>query len=326
MVMAEDAEQLHIGEWVQLVPQECEETLARKLQHVANERGHWGQQQPIGEWLQHQAGGWVLASSRHDPRLPLPQEESPDLWIRPPPQEGYSKEVGSSPFEIDRDNISWKNRAPQRAKRLSLKASLDGLQLAESYEDWRMKFSPCLKQNTLPRDVRPLPLHRREYNVRQSPPRLRDCNFNPTLGPPLHQLVRPPDDAYNNNNHGNTDSNTQQQNALFDSNCNNNRNSMFSPFTTTKDDCLNKRWSLPHPLRAEDRHTGGRQSHQQEGALLEELLQRPQQAEPLRPRQLMRTIEHLSDISAEHESEQDQTSGESRSTLRRLMFSEETIL
>ncbi|XP_050734633.1 uncharacterized protein LOC127007530 [Eriocheir sinensis] len=328
-VVAEDAEQLHVGEWVQLVPQECEETLARKLQHVTNEKGHWGQQQPIGEWLQHQPGGWVLASSRRDPRLPVPQEESPDLWIRPPPQESYSKEVGSSPFEADRDNVSWKNRAPQRAKRWSLEASRDGRQLAESYEDWRMKFSPCLKQNTLPRDASLLPLHRHDYNVpamRQSPPRLRDCNYNPTPGPPLHQLVRPPDDAYNNNSHGSTDSNTQQNNAMFDSNRNNNRNSMFFPSTTTKDDCPNKRWSLPHPLRAEDRHPGRRQSHQQEGALQEELLQRSQQAKPLRSRQLMRTEEHLSDMSTEHELGQVQTSRESPGTLRRLMFSEETIL
>lgn len=210
-----------------------------------------------------------------------------------------------------------------------METSRDGGRLAESYEDWRVKFSPCLKQNTLPRASRSLSIHREDYNVPTMPqttPGLRDCNFNPTPGPPLHQLGRPPDDACNNNSNCSTNVNTQQQNTLFDTNRNTNRSSMFFPSTISKDDCHNKRWSLPHPLRVEDRHKARRQTHQKEGTHQEELLQRHQPAKPLRSCVPLRDEENLSDFGTEHELGHDQASREPPCTLRRLMFSEETIL
>lgn len=327
-VVAEDYGQLHIGEWVQLVPQECEETLARKLQHVSHEKGHRRQQQPIGEWLQHLPGGWVLSSSRYDPRLPFPHDESPDFWIPPPSQQSVSKEVCSSPFENDKNHLSWQNRAPHGAKRWSLETSQDGGRLAESYEDWKVKFSSCLKQSTLPKASRRLSIHKHDNSIpvmRQSPPSLCDSNYNLPPGPHLHQLVKPPDDAYENNGNSNINGNTQQHNTLFDTNSNINHNSMFYLPNTFRNDCI-KRWSLPHPLLAEERLTGRSQTHQQKSATKEELLQRPQQSTQFPSSFLLRNEEHLSDMATMDESEEDQTRRKPPCALRGLMFSEETIL
>lgn len=329
---ARNGDQLHIGEWVQLVPQECEDTLARKLQHVAGEKSQQRQQQqPIGEWLQHVPGGWVLSSSRHDPHLRLPQEESPDLWIRPPPQESYSKEANLLSLENNENDQPLKDWVPHGAEKCSTETSPDGGRLAETYEDWRAKFSPSMKPDTLPRTWKPPPNHRRDYrmtSMRQPSSRPPDSNQNQAPGA-IHQSARSPEDAFNNNNNSiNTNSNTQQYNILFDTNSNFSRNSMFYPSTTTRDDCHNKRWSLPHPLRAESRRPSRRQTHEQEGGRPSALLQHLQQAGQPRPCSMVRNREQVSsNVMNEHELVgQEQAAQDLPCSMRRLMFSEETIL
>ncbi|KAK8391531.1 hypothetical protein O3P69_017230 [Scylla paramamosain] len=240
---ATGGEQLHIGEWMQLVPQECEDTLARKLQHVAGDKNHrrqqGQQQQQLGEWLQHVPGGWVLASSLHDPRLHLSRTEV--LWL------------------VDTPSSSGK--------------LLQGVRFTLPREQWKW----------------------------------------------------PPEDAYNNNSI-NTSSNAQH-NTLFDTNTNFNRNSLFLPSSTTRDDLPNKRWSLPHPLRAETRRPPRRQAHEQEGSHPPALLHRLQLAGQPRPRSMIGREQQSAEAVSEHElGGQEQAAQEVPRSMRRLRFSEETIL
>ena len=267
-------EELHIGEWVQLVPQECEDTLARKLQHVAGE---------------HVSGSWVLASSHHDPSLHLPQQESHQLWI-PPPQQIYSKESSLHPLESNGNDTSVKDYVSKGTEKCLPSVG----SLAETYEDWKVKFFPDIDSDTLPRDQRPHSMHRHDYRM--------TTNYKQASAA-LHQPSRPPEDAYNNNNSINTTSNTQH-NAFYDTNSNFNRNSVFFPSTT-----INKRWSLPQP-RSFPRQ-------------IPEEADLTQQVRQSRPRSMVRSRERMND----HELVgQDQGLRGLPCNMRQLMLSEETIL
>ncbi|MPC15088.1 hypothetical protein E2C01_007871 [Portunus trituberculatus] len=329
---AASGEKLHIGEWMQLVPQECEDSLARKLQHVAGDKNHreqQQQQQQLGEWLQHMPGDWVVASSLHEPLLHFPAHKSPGLWIRPPPQESYCAQSGSLSLESNGNghNPVKFSTTPVVEKCSIEETSYDGDGLAENYEDWRVKFSPNMKLDSLPKTLRPQSIHRSDfrYNSLRMPAfRLLEGNYNHPPGA-SHQPGTLPEDANNNNNNSIDTSRNTQHETIFDTNSNFNRNSLFLPPNTIRDDLS---WSLPHPLRTETRRQPQRQVlHEQEGSHPPAMLQRLQRVAQPRSRSTVGGEQPSSSMMSEHElAGQEQAAKDSPRSMWRLRFSEETIL
>ncbi|KAG7174198.1 hypothetical protein Hamer_G003102 [Homarus americanus] len=144
----------YLGEWLQLFPKECEDTLAKKLQHVSKKDDEY-----IGEWLQHlpqdaedYPGGWVINSSRNEDNFSTPNlqlcpktvEEPPGGWLRKSNKEGtvYTGKMTSGiTTSVSESTGNWEDHSPQGAAGI-LGGTLPRPQnLAESYEDWRLKYT-----------------------------------------------------------------------------------------------------------------------------------------------------------------------------------------
>ncbi|KAK3881765.1 hypothetical protein Pcinc_013798 [Petrolisthes cinctipes] len=156
-----------LGELVQLIPKECEDTLARKLQHVGGEErgridgggdrrrrrrgeleGEDGDKLSGREWLQYLPEGWVIASSPHS----LSNIESSSEYWTSPELSGSQTTTG---FDSSLDPIKeseHNNLQGDNKKHPQILPSLDPKQLAESFEDWRLKYVSCvpLPQTQMP--------------------------------------------------------------------------------------------------------------------------------------------------------------------------------
>ncbi|XP_053645077.1 uncharacterized protein [Cherax quadricarinatus] len=174
----------YLGEWLQLFPKESEDKLARKLQHVSKKDDEY-----IGEWLQHlpqdahdYPGGWVINSSRQDDNFPAANlhlfpktvEEPPGGWMKKSPKEERnlaSEEKQRLHTSVSESGGGWQERSPQGAEGYPAGALKRPQKLAESYEDWRLKYAPDhaehFKFNTLQSSSRAL-----ENQRSDSPPRL----------------------------------------------------------------------------------------------------------------------------------------------------------
>ncbi|XP_045597325.2 uncharacterized protein [Procambarus clarkii] len=196
----------YLGEWLQLFPKESEAKLARKLKHVSKK-----DEEHIGEWLQQlpqdaedYPGGWVINSSRNDDNFPsgnlnlFPKtiEEPPSGWPRKSTKEDESHAVGETqglPTNVGENDSAWHERRPQGAEGYRSGALKRPQKLAESYNDWRLKYEPNKAKhfkcntlqhsfrvagnyrNDLPLNLPRVPTHNRGWTLPR-PPNLAD-NF-----------------------------------------------------------------------------------------------------------------------------------------------------